>query len=298
MLKKMMTVLLLMTLWMTAAQATILSATGVDEDFAAWTGISCTPAVVLCENLSVMDERGDQGGRKVDTLHYSGETIPVIESWDGYAKIYYADGTKTGWVRNEYLLFDPQWYLCDEGMPVYAYPDTSAPRVGYLATGTKLPIITEYDDGRKYGGWVCVSLRGAAGWIRKTAKDTEVQTWFSPDMLQNITRALLTYQDKNIYISSFSAAVEVAALSELLTNTNDLGAAVSGCPFTATLTLWLADGRTVDIQLATDSCCVYRVDNRDYQYARHLMTAEGSPDNMVLYSLFGMTLKDLYPWME
>ncbi|MBE5787055.1 MAG: hypothetical protein E7324_05895, partial [Clostridiales bacterium] len=90
-----------------SALASILPPSGVDEDFKAWTGIECTPAVILCESLTILDQRGDQGGKAVDTRYYSGKTIPVIESWDGYAKIYYADGTKTGWVRNEYLMMDP-----------------------------------------------------------------------------------------------------------------------------------------------------------------------------------------------
>ena len=143
--KKLFAMLLILTLCASCASATILPATGVDEDFKRWTGIECTPAVVLCQTLSVLDNRGDQGGKKVETLRYSGQTIPVIESWDGWAKIYYSDGNKTGWVHNEYLLMDPAWYICDEGTPVYAYPDGMAPRVGYLASGTKLPIITEYE---------------------------------------------------------------------------------------------------------------------------------------------------------
>ena len=187
--KKFVITLLLLLCCAASALADILPATGVDEDFKAWTGLECTPAVVLCESLSILDNRGDQGGKKVGTLLY-GNTPPVIESWDGYAKIYYADGSKTGWVRNDYLLMDPAWYLCDEDMQVYAYPDTMSPRVALLDKGTKLPIITEYNDDT-INGWVCVSLRGAAGWIRKTPKDTADDTWFRPEMLSDITGAVL-----------------------------------------------------------------------------------------------------------
>jgi len=285
--KRILMMMMTLLLCLGTAQASILPPSGVDEGFAAWTGIECTPAVILCENLSIYDTRGDQGGKKVGSLNYTGQTIPVIESWDGYARIYYSDGNKTGWVHNEYLLMDPAWYVCDEGMPVYAYPDTMAPRVGYLATGTKLPIITEYDDGDSLNGWACVSLRGAAGWIRKTPKDTISDTWFRPSMLEHITAAVLTWQGESISISEFNPE-DVAALAVLLTKVNDLGAPVAGCPFDATLELSLASGQRITLEIATDSCCVYRVDGRDYQYARHLVTDEDNPDNTVLLNIFGL----------
>ena len=286
MMKRFSALVLAMLLLINAASATILPATGVDEDFLAWTGISCTPAVVLCESLTVLDERGDQGGKPVEVKLYSGKTIPVIESWDGYAKIYYSDGNKTGWIRNEYLMMNPAWYVCDEAVAVYAYPDTMAPRVALLEKGTELPILTEYDDGESMNGWVCVSLRAAAGWIRKTPKDTAGQTWFSPEMLADITEAQLTFGGE-AYLCSDGAQLD--QLEELLTHVEDHGFAISGCPFTAVLSLTLADGRQIDLQLATDSCCVYRINKRDYSYARHLWSDdEGSPDNGVLLQVFGL----------
>ncbi len=286
MMKRFSALVLAMLLLINAASATILPATGVDEDFLAWTGISCTPAVVLCESLTVLDERGDQGGKPVEVKLYSGKTIPVIESWDGYAKIYYSDGNKTGWVRNEYLMMNPAWYVCDEAVAVYAYPDTMAPRVALLEKGTELPILTEYDDGESMNGWVCVSLRAAAGWIRKTPQDTVNQTFFRPEMLTAIAKAQLTFGG-DTYLCSDAARLD--ELEELLTHVEDHGFAISGCPFTAVLSLTLADGSQVDLQLATDSRCVYRIDKRDYSYARHLWSAdEGSPDNGVLLQVFGL----------
>ena len=285
--KKLLIAILILTLTAANALATILPAAGVDEEFRAWTGIECTPAIVLCQSLSVYDERGDQGGRKVNTLYYSidGMTVPVIESWDGWAKIYYADGTQTGWVRSDYLLMDPAWYVCDDAVQVYAYPDTMAPRVALLGTGDELPIITQWEDGQD--GWVCVSLRGAAGWIRKTVADTAEDTWFRPEMLADINTATLTWQGEAISVSYFDPE-DVAALAALLVSATDMGGEVAGCPFDATLELCLWDGQVIELQLATDSCCVYRVDGRDYQYARHLVTGEGNPDNTVLLNIFGL----------
>ena len=282
--KKMLLALMLTLLCTSAASATILPATGVDEDFKTWTGLEATPAVVLCESLSVLDARGDQGGRKVMTLNYTGKDILVIDSWDGWAQIHYSDGAELGWVRSDYLLMDPAWYLCDEDVQVYAYPDTMAPRVALLDEGTKLPIITEYDE--EYNGWVCVSLRGAAGWIRKTPRDTVDNTWFRPEMLADITAAVLQMGDEAVGTTEQTVLTQLAVL---LTNVEDEGGPMAGCPFAATLTLMLADGQKVEMQLATDSCCVYRVDGWDYAYARHLFDPnEGAPENVVLFGLFGL----------
>ena len=287
--KKWLAALLLLTLNISAS-ATIIPPAGLDEDFKAWTGIDATPAVVLCESLSVLNARGDQGGKKVDTLYYTGNDILVIESWDGYAQVHYSDGRELGWVRNDYLLMDPAWYLCDDDLQVYAYPDTMSPCVALLDEGTRLPIITQYDT--EWEGWVCVSLRGAAGWIRKTPKDTENETSFRPEMLADITGAVLQMGDNAVGTADKATLTE---LSRLLTNVEDKGAPIAGCPFQATLTLLLQDGEKVELLLATDSCCIYRVDNRDYAYARHLFDPnEGSPRNSVLFSLFGMSMEDTW----
>lgn len=285
--KRLLCAMLAMLLMQTGASASILPAEGVDRDFQAWTGIEATPAVVLCQSLSVLDARGDQGGRKADTLAYSGvQTIPVLDSWDGWAKISYADGTKTGWVRSDYLMFDPMWYVCDGETQVYAYPDGMSPRIALLDAGEKLPILTETSaDGNE---WVCVSLRGAAGWIRKTPADTAGDTWFRPEMLAGIVAANLETEQSGIILTGDAEYSKIVALREMLTNVRDQGGPMAGCPFGATLTLWLKDGRTVTLQLATDSCCVYRVDGRDYSYARHLFSEDGAPENTVLFDLFGI----------
>ena len=72
---------------------------------------------------------------------------------------------------------------------------------------------------------------------------------------------------------------------------------MAGCPFGAQLTLKLGSSAQmkyqvsqVTIELATDSCCVYRVDGRDYQYARSLKTEDNSPDNTLVFDLFEDTL--------
>ena len=288
--KKLLTMLLCLMLLLSSASATIIPPAGLDEDYKAWTGIDATPAVVLCQSLSVFEDRGDQGGKKISTIYYTGTTRPVLESWDGWAKIQYSDGAEPGWVRSDYLLMDPAWYRCDDATQVYAYPDSMSPCVALLGTGDELPIITQYDT--EYEGWVCVSLRGAAGWIRKTPKDTADETFFRPEMLADIAGAVLQVGDEAVGTADPTVLTQLAVL---LTNVEDRGGPIAGCPFAATLTLMLQDGQKVDLRLATDSCCVYRVDNRDYAYARNLFDPnEGAPENSVLFSLFGMSAEDAW----
>lgn len=271
--------LLPMLLFCSFASADIIPPEGVYQDFYAWTGIETTPGVILCESLSVCDQRN---GQKVSTLLGAGgqHTLPVIEAWDGWAKVYYSDGNYVGWVRSDYLLMDPAWYLTNDDTYVYAYADTMAPKIALLEEGKKLPIILDEAE------WVLVSLRNATGWIRKTPRDTAVNTWFSPDMIGNIQSATLSVTGNAITISD---PQKLMTLQTLLTNTEDTGGKVAGCPFMAQLSLTLSDGATITMDLATDSCCVYRIDERDYRYARNLFDPnEGAPSNECLFDLFGI----------
>ena len=68
---------------------------------------------------------------------------------------------------------------------------------------------------------------------------------------------------------------------------------MAGCPFGAQLTLRLDEKvqkqfqiSQVTLELATDSCCVYRVDGRDYQYARSMKIEDSSPNNELVFNLF------------
>ena len=152
-----------------SASATVLPPEGISVGYLAFTGIEAYRGVVLCESLSVCDECN---GSVIDTLYF-GDTFMTCESRDGWADCTYADGAKTGWVRSDYIVIDPSYYLTDSQTVVYAYGDTLAPRIALLDGGTKLPIIAEMDD------WYVVSLRGASGWIRKMPADTANETWLS-----------------------------------------------------------------------------------------------------------------------
>jgi len=122
-------------------------------------------AVVLCEKLTVRENPGTFSGT-VQTLPY-GQMISVTEQSDGWARCVLGDSedAASGWVNADYIAVDPAWYRTDALTPVYAWDDTAAPKVALLDAGTTLPILK--DDGE----WLVVSLRGATGWIRKSAAD-------------------------------------------------------------------------------------------------------------------------------
>lgn len=71
---------------------------------------------------------------------------------------------------------------------------------------------------------------------------------------------------------------------------------VAGCPFDAVLTIALASGVEIELALATDGCCVYRVDGQDYIYAVNMMDNGSSVSSSVLFSLFGVN--DQGEWQD
>lgn len=256
-------ILLLILLWPCLALASVQPPSGGKT------------GVVLCETLSLCRERE---GKSMATLRY-GDKVTVQESFDGWTRCTVSG--KTGWVRSDYLIVDPAWYVTDGQTAVLAYGDTMAPRVALLEKGEKLPILLDS------GNWFVVSLRGAAGWICKTPADTANQTYFRPNMLRSITSAALFVNGR---ATDLRDAQKLGELSRLLTSAEDRGAPIAGCPFTAVLNVTTAEGQSFSMELATDSCCIYRIDNRDYAYARYLTGDGDNPENDLLFTLFGVSL--------
>ena len=122
-------------------------------------------AAVLCEELTVRKEPST-AAKTVTTLHYGDHPI-VIRQANGWAYCALGDSEDSlvGWVNADYIAIDPAWYRTDAQMPVYAWNSTAAPKVAWLAKNVTLPILKEE------GAWLIVSLRGAAGWIRKSGRD-------------------------------------------------------------------------------------------------------------------------------
>ena len=119
-------------------------------------------AVVLCESLTVRkDPKADSPA--VGTLE-NGRRFIVMKQENGWAECCVSDDVDAGpigWVRSDYIVVDPAWYRTAASTPVYAWNDTTAPKVALLDKDTTLPILK--DD----GVWLVVGLRGATGWIRK-----------------------------------------------------------------------------------------------------------------------------------
>ena len=116
-------------------------------------------SVVLCNSLSLHTSPG-YSTPVSQTLKYQ-DRIIVMNQENGWAHVVLGDSEDSpqGWVNADYIAVDPAWYRTEGDTTVYAWDDTSAPKVALLDAGTTLPILR--DD----GNWIIVSLRGATGWI-------------------------------------------------------------------------------------------------------------------------------------
>ena len=242
-------------------------------------------AVVLCESLTVRQERS-ASSKAVETLHY-GDTFAVQDNWDGWASCFTSDDVdagQTGWVNSDYIIVNPTWYRTDDTTPVYAWNDTMAPKVALLSKGTMLPILKDE------GEWLIVSLRGATGWIYKSASDRlTAETVETIRLISNLDRAELT-TPKGTYTLS-----DQAGLRWIEENFSIAQPIVSaGCPFDATLTLYSTDGRTIVLQMATDSCRNFRTaDGSTFAYGNgdEALRLYGSTSSIgeAFWRLFGIT---------
>lgn len=281
MFKRLMAMLAAAVMLLSTAMADILPPEGVVQGFRDFSGISAKRAYVLCESLTVRADR-DQSAKAVATLKF-GDSFLTWESWDGWCNCYYSDGREAGWVKNQYVVIDPAMYVTTAETPVHAYADSIA-RVALLDPGEKLPII--YEDNT----WCVVSLRGASGWIMKTPQDTAASFWFTPDVLKTITAAALGCQyNGQSYEATLNDAGKLAELSALLSVAKDMGGPMAGCPFgLITLTLLTLHG-PVTLDIAADSCNIYRVDGvRDYKYSQPDDEDAPSPSKEDIFRIFDM----------
>jgi hypothetical protein len=237
--------LLIYFLVLTAAKAEIIPPQGPGQG-----GLQ---AVVLCDSLTLRKGRSTSS-ESIQALPY-GSLIVVQTVEEGWAYCAALEGTgAVGWVKSDYLVLDPAWYVCDETIPVFAYGDTVAPKLALLSRGDKLPIIKDEGD------WLIVSLRGAAGWIYKTAKDrTDANTISAVASLSKLEKAeLLT--PKGAYTLTDPAGL--AWIEENFSIAQPIMSA--GCPFDAVLTLYRADGSEETLYMATDGCRNFRTLDGSY----------------------------------
>ena len=268
---------LILTCQAAVCLAEIIPPAAYNQGFYDFSGLYAQDAVVLCDSLSVRPQP-DFGAEATAILH-SGDPFVTDKSQDGWLHVFASDGSVEGWVRGDYVLVCPSYLALEASTPAYAYGDEAAPRVALLDAGVRLPIIlTE-------GAWTVVSLRGASAWIHTGADGA-----FTPERCAHLTAAALTVRlaDGQVHTARLQEAAALEQLSALLTDTEYRGVMFAGCPFgAATLALTCADGAQFALELATDSCCVYRVEGRDYAYARDRRGPDGgAPDNGVLFSLF------------
>lgn len=278
--KKLAAFLLACTLLFGSANALVITPDEYNINFANKTGIYAYDAYVLCDSLTLRKEP-DINSRSLRQLSYGQKLLVSMREGEWY-HVYVSEHVE-GWVKSEYVLINPDLYITEAETPAYAYGSRYAPRVALISEGETLPII------HSTVAYYVVSLRGASAWIeRPQARETEE---FSLGRLLNITHAVLCYTDTQSGVTLFQGEVTdtavLAQMGTLLADAEDKGGAVSNCPFgAALLTLTFADGSTALLDVALDDCCVFRVGERDYAYARSQFTAEGSPKNDLLFSLF------------
>jgi hypothetical protein len=159
-----------------------------------------------------------------------------------------------------------------------------APKVALLSKGTMLPILKDE------GEWLIVSLRGASGWIHKSASDRlPAETVETIRLITNLDRAELT-TPRGTYTLS-----DQAGLRWIEENFSIAQPIVSaGCPFDATLTLYSTDGRTIVLQMATDSCRNFRTEDGSffaYGNGDEALRLYGSTSGIgeAFWRLFGIT---------
>lgn len=275
------------TLLFGSANALVVTPDEYNINFANKTGIFAYDAYVLCDSLTLRKEP-DINSRSLRQLGYGQKLLVSMREGEWY-HVYVSEHVE-GWVKAEYVLVNPELYVTETETPAYAFGSRYAPRVALISAGETLPII--YSTVAYY----VVSLRGASAWIeRPQARETEE---FSLGRLLNITHAVLCYTDLEtgltLYQGEITDPAVLAQMGTLLADAEDKGGAVSGCPFgAALLTLTFADGSTALLDMALDDCCIFRVEGRDYAYARSLFTDAGSPSNSNFFSLFSGMMEKL-----
>ncbi len=288
--KHLLTVLLTLSFLLAfPASAEIIHSEEWNSGWYEFTGKYGMDGYMLCERLTVR-ESPSASAKAVATLEYP--TPLIVQATEGnWASICASDGNISGFVRREYLLIHPSYLILEGETPVYAWGSTAANRVGLLDAGTRLAILHEEEE------WLVVSLRGASAWVYKPDVGiaagqmvTNLRDPFSPDQLTDIIRAdlhiCLPLQDAWTDYT-LSDPSSLAQLSALLRDARYEGYQKYDCgDERALLTLTRQDGAQFTMNLATDDCRHFAVNNEDYTYA---CSVGGT--NSVLYRLFGITLR-------
>ncbi len=212
--------------------------------------------------------------------YFSGTAVEVLSREGDWYRVRVGSGagSLTGYMKGEFLLFPgekhgpifatPMVHLAVIGqmetMWVYGSSDFGTPAVASLRGHTPVTVLG------LCGNDAHIAFGGVTAFVNANA----VYMGDHPEGLQGAT---LTMNGERVTLDSPD---DLAALSNLLVSARPIGYGMAGCPFTATLTLYTSYD-TVEVQLATDSCRIFRYNGYDYQY-------DGA-DNSALFALFGMT---------
>jgi hypothetical protein len=94
----------------------------------------------------------------------NGQALDVLTAQGEWFNVRYINPSNNteyvGWVRSDFVVYQPDWVVAHQLLDVYSMPLTGANRVGQVAKGTSLMILGEMN------GYTCVNLRSASGFIR------------------------------------------------------------------------------------------------------------------------------------
>lgn len=231
--------------------------------------------------------------------YFNGVIVRVLQECDdGWAQVQV--GNVLGYMMLDYLA-DPTVVAVAPAMPAslisYPYADAhwlldspgpQANRVVQLFNGTPAVILGIADE------YAHIQVSGITGYVPLSAVGMEPAGEYQsesgmpiPDSLEGqLLCASLVIEDRTIELTDID---QLQTLSILLTSTEYWGYKIAGCPMEATLTLTYMDDAMRVIELATDSCCVYRYNGHDYMYARAFRNENEGVTNDVLFSLFGLS---------
>lgn len=278
--KRIFTLALIAMLLCTSAHALVVEPEEYNTAFAEKTGLYAYDGYVLCDSLTLR-AKPDINSKSLRSLSHGQKMLISMREGEWY-HVYVSEHVE-GWVKSEYVLVNPPLYVTEAETPAYAYGSRYAPRVALLSKNEKLPIIHTTED------YYIISLRGASAWVEKP--EARKVKEFTPSQLLTITSAVLLCTDTQSGTTKYHhEVIDPAVLGEignLLADAEVMDGSVAGCPFgSALLTVTFADGTTALLDLAMDDCCVYRIDGRDYSYARSQWSSEEANTNDVLFSLF------------
>ena len=241
-------------------------------------GITAHEAVVLTDNLPLY---ASSSGNQVLAHLPAGQVFYTAQAQNGRLDYYNVAGQRLGWVCADGALQWPSYLVLEADTNAFAAQGDDAPCVR-LPAGARLPLLDSLPAGYTVLGEGCARL-----WI--AAQDTP-QTSFSPALLPSITGAELRWLDDS-GVWQRSTLTDEAILSTLRTLLNahqEVGALMAGCPFgRRLLTLTFEGGAQSTLDLACDSCCIFRVEGHEFRYAHGMYSANGkSPSSDLLFCLF------------